>query len=113
MVSHNENKSCMAREGNESESPLLAPRKPWVRDGTSLGDAFGGSGRLSLCCCNTASTVGFMEWEAGAAPAPGCWAEGPAQSADPEMLESLFSLCLKWEREPMDAGHEHAGGASR
>lgn len=113
MVSHNENKSCMAREGNESESPPLAPRKPWVRDGTLLGDAFGGSGRLSLCCCNTASTVGFMEWEAGAAPAPGCWAEGPAQSADPEMLESLFSLCLKWEREPMDAGHEHAGGASR
>lgn len=53
-----------------------------------------------------------MTWETGAALLPGRWDEGPAQSADPEMLESLFSLCLKWEREPMDAGHEHVGGAS-
>lgn len=28
---------------------------------------------------------------------------------NPELLKSLFSLCLKWEQEPVDAGHEQLG----
>lgn len=65
---------------------------PWHTNGTRA--AF-----LHLCrgcqhCILTASTVDVRDQPWG---------------SNPELLKSLFSLCLKWECEPVDAGHEQLG----